>query len=150
MSGWTHLRGGRRVPKDHGQLRFWGELDELNCFLGAAAAQLKVSRILGPLRRAQAALLAGDGSCAARVAQELEQSRRSLSQDMPSLHDFVIPGGSAAGASLHVARAVCRRAERAAVAWQRRGRVPAEVLTLLNVLSGWLFVAARWVNENKR
>jgi len=164
--GWTNLRGGARVRKDHQSLAVGGDIDELNSLMGAALALLEEGRasakVRRPLEKAQLALLAAGCALAGaeRAGREqtallaaatlaLESSQRRLSKDLPPLHGFVIPGGSPAGAWLHVARAVCRRAERGAVALSRHGAMPEGLLALLNRLSSWLFAAARRVNAGQ-
>ncbi len=152
--GWTTLRGGRRVRKDHGLLEMGGELDELNSLLGAAAALMggrNCAPVRAQIREIQAALL-GAG-CALGIAADLtaairalERSERLLSQGLPPLRGFLIPGGAPAGAWLHVARAVCRRAERRASGLPRQA---APLMAYLNRLSQWLFSAARWVNARQ-
>ena len=80
-------------------------------------------------------------------AVELEQAIDAFEQELPPLRQFILPGGSPLAAALHLARAVCRRAERRVVALHRREPVEAEVLVYLNRLSDFLFVAARAANQ---
>ena len=164
--GWTSLRGGTQVRKDHRLLAVGGELDELNSVLGAALAALvgrpADSRVRGILGQAQSALL--DAGCAlaapardrqaaaerlAETTRALEGSLPQVSQGLAPLRGFILPGGSPAGAWLHVARAVCRRCERG-VAALPRGTAPEGLLAFLNRLSKWLFTAARCVNRRRR
>jgi cob(I)alamin adenosyltransferase len=86
-----------------------------------------------------------DPDCPAGTAR-LESEIDAMTKDLRPLKKFIMPGGSAAGAGLHLARAVCRRAERAATALAASEPVPADVLVYLNRLSDHLFTAARWAN----
>ncbi len=164
-AGETALFGGARVPKDDGRVRAYGEVDELNATLGLARAEgppadldallAEVQRDLFALgaqladrsarvgdRRAKAAL--GD----TRVA-ELERAIDEREATLPPLATFILPGGSRLGALLHLARTVCRRAERAAVALARAETLDPALLTYLNRLSDLLFVLARHENHRR-
>lgn len=165
--GWTFLRNGRKVRKDCPCLMAGGDIDELVSVLGAALAALAqrraMARVSSTLEDAQKALLAA--GCAfscpkpirgkkpfslSRDIRALERSLELLDYDLPRLTGFVVPGGSPAGAWLHVARSVCRRAERNVAALAGREPVPEGLLAFLNRLSQWLFAAARWVNARKQ
>jgi cob(I)alamin adenosyltransferase len=78
--------------------------------------------------------------------ERLEMSIDRLTEELPSLREFILPGGTAASAGLHLARCVCRRAERSVLALSQEEPVQAEILQFLNRLSDWLFVAARTSN----
>jgi cob(I)alamin adenosyltransferase len=163
-AGETSLFDGTRVPKDDLRVRAYGEVDELNAAIGAAAvhashpdvraALAAVGRDLfavggqlaNPLRRSPKKVARSELP-AARIEQ-IEASIDALEADLPALKRFILPGGGPAGAALHLARAVCRRAERAVVALAREDGVAPEVLAYLNRLSDWLFTAARV--ENRR
>lgn len=166
--GETGLFGGGRVAKTHPRVTAYGELDELNSALGVARAALGGKKALASvdhaLARAQAecfvigALLATppdkvgklgpafDRGLPPEAAKRLEAEIDAWEEDLTPLKTFILPGGGAAGASLHLARAVARRAERAAVALTGRDKAPDGVVVWLNRFSTWLFVAARWVN----
>jgi cob(I)alamin adenosyltransferase len=161
--GWTRMRGSALVRKNHALLEFGGELDELEALLGAAAAHLGRRHIAlrRVLEQAQSALLDAGCSlgdpvparreCGLRLAQAtkvLDRSLARLNKDLPPLRGFVLPGGSAAGSWLHVARAVCRRVERGAVSLPA-AQAPAGAAAYLNRLSKWLFAAACWVNAGE-
>jgi cob(I)alamin adenosyltransferase len=150
--GETSLFGGARVPKDDPRIEAYGTVDELNSFIGAARASWPSSPLDALLARIQSDLfdigarLAAPGSDRFRGADaaripELEQSIDAMESELPPLRNFILPGGCAAAAQLHVARTVCRRAERLVVAL---GEEPSVVY--LNRLSDWLFVAARYAN----
>jgi cob(I)alamin adenosyltransferase len=165
--GETGLLGGARVPKSDARVAAYGDVDELNCALGAARAALGAAApdVDAGLARVQAecfavgALLAAKDPVAARLpppydrgmpadaAARLEREIDGWEARLEPLRTFVLPGGGAAGAALHVARAVARRAERAIVELSGREAVPEGVIPYLNRLSTWLFSAARLVNK---
>ncbi len=159
-SGTTGLFGGARVDKDDERVEAYGTVDELNAALGLAAVATD-GELLDRLRTVQADLFvigshlaAPDPSAqAARlpmldesIVSRLEMQIDAAEDDLPPLRNFILPGGSEAAARLHVARAVCRRAERLLVDFAMDRPVPAIVITYLNRLSDWLFVQARWAN----
>jgi cob(I)alamin adenosyltransferase len=161
--GTTSLGGGKRVAKDSARVEAYGTVDELNSQLGVAIASgldAALAEALGAIQNDLFHL--GSDLCVteedksarpvprieARHVDALERLIDRLSEELPSLENFVLPGGSAAAAQLHVARAVCRRAERLVVALSRSEAVGAHVIVYLNRLSDALFVMAR--SENRR
>jgi cob(I)alamin adenosyltransferase len=165
-SGETSLVGGQRVPKDDLRIEAYGTVDELNAFTGLAslcceAEGLLLGRLAAILRRVQHELFNLGSILAtkpedvhpkqARVTdaevQQLEREIDSMNADLPPLRSFVLPGGTRLNAELHVARTVCRRAERLLVALARREEVPPETIRYLNRLSDALFVWSRWANH---
>jgi cob(I)alamin adenosyltransferase len=103
------------------------------------------SHVAAPEPSAQAATLPLlDESIVSRLEMQIDTAET----DLPPLRNFILPGGTEAAARLHLARAVCRRAERLLVDFAMDRPVPAVVLTYLNRLSDWLFVQARWANLN--
>lgn len=165
--GRTGLIGGSRVAKSDARVGAYGEVDELNCALGAARAALgpELKTLDSSLERVQAecfeigALLATPAdklkklaaSFAAALsvdaAPRLEGEIDAWDKELEPLQTFILPGGGSAGAALHLARAVCRRAERRAVELAAEEPLPEGVIVYLNRLSDWLFTAARWVNR---
>jgi cob(I)alamin adenosyltransferase len=164
-AGETSLWGGVRVPKDDLRIRTYGTLDELNAVLGFALARESLSGDLagdldGWLKRVQGELFQvgaelatprgkkmdiafiGAGSVAA-----LEQEIDLMEATLKPLKSFILPGGAPAAALLHLARTVCRRAERELVLLHRAEPVRAEVLQYVNRLGDYLFVCARYVNH---
>ncbi|HET9424342.1 MAG TPA: cob(I)yrinic acid a,c-diamide adenosyltransferase [Gemmatimonadaceae bacterium] len=158
--GDTGLFGGGRVPKDHPRVSAYGEVDELNSFLGLARATQPVPRIDDLLLTIQRDLLALGALLAtpnpekmrehlvkARVDEaritELEQAIDAADRDLTPLKAFIIPGGSSKAATLHVCRTVCRRAERAVVAMRASESIPEIAVIYLNRLSDLLFTLAR-------
>lgn len=160
--GTTGLFGGSRVSKDEPRIAAVGTVDELNSVLGlalCAAAENKLIRdILTPIQSRLFELgadLATPRSVSPetvpRIGQahvaELEKWIDEVSRSLPELRQFVLPGGSELSARLHVARTVCRRAERACVALGRKEKLEPGVVVYLNRLGDLLFALARWANQ---
>ncbi len=158
--GETALAGGQRVPKDGPRIAAYGDVDELNAFLGAArvtAAEatpelarilLRVQHELFNLGSILATLPQDVHPRQARITEadvtRLESEMDRLNEGLPPLRSFVLPGGSRLESDLHLCRTVCRRAERSCVALSRVEEVPAEAIRYLNRLSDALFVWSRW------
>jgi cob(I)alamin adenosyltransferase len=159
--GSTGLGGGQRLPKDAPRIAAYGTVDELNSVLGVALASGLDETLAAMLRRIQNELfhLGSDLSILeedkarmpvprieARHVEALERGIDRLQSDLRPLDNFILPGGTAGAAQLHVARTVCRRAERLLVTLARAEAVGEHALAYLNRLSDLLFVAARWEN----
>ena len=159
--GTTGLGGGQRVPKDSRRIEAYGTVDEVNSAIGAAVAQGlcdAVTQALQPIRNtlfhlgSDLCFLEADKSrfsipqIEPRHVLELEKLMDRLSEEMPALDNFILPGGTPGAAFLHVARCVCRRAERVVLALSRGEAVGAHVIPYLNRLSDTLFVLARYDN----
>ena len=160
--GETSLFDQTRVSKSDSRVEAYGEVDELNACLGTARAAGVDPVIAAPLEAIQQQLFALGARLAdpsSRIAgrvvkaaitaedvERLEQTIDRLEAELPPLRRFILPGGSAAGAQLHVARTVCRRAERRVVALGP-GEVESILVVYLNRLSDLLFVMARAVNH---
>lgn len=161
-AGQTGLFNGTRVPKSDPRVAAYGDVDELNAWLGLVAAGAIDDEVRGMLEQIQKDLFAlgarlADPShrIAERVAKaavtpgdiaRLEQWIDTLQADLPPLRSFILGGGSASGAALHVARTVCRRAERAMVSLGE-GAFEPDLLIYVNRLSDLLFVMARAANR---
>jgi cob(I)alamin adenosyltransferase len=160
--GTTGLFGGRRVPKSDARIECYGTVDELNAAVGLVASGAeaslaeKLARVQNELfvigshlatphddtrRLAQVPDL--DGSTIARLESEIDEADARLAP----LRNFILPGGSESAARLHLARTVCRRAERLLVAFAGEQPVEPVIVRYLNRLSDWLFVYARWANH---
>jgi cob(I)alamin adenosyltransferase len=159
-TGETSLFGGARVRKDDARIEAYGTIDELNSVLGVARASWPASSLDAQFHAIQSDLfdigahLASPGTSrfagppAARVAS-LEQDIDAMESDLAPLKTFILPGGSLAAAQLHVARTVCRRAERLVVALNDEDEATKASITYLNRLSDFLFVAARFANHTQ-
>ena len=174
--GTTGLIGGQRVRKSDPRIDCYGTVDELNAVLGLAAVAVEAIPSQGAaaapaplhpgladkLRHVQsdlfvigshlatpdesphkASLPALDEAIVARLEMQIDAAQA----DLPVLRNFILPGGTEAAARLHLARTVCRRAERLLVDYSMDRPVPAVILTYLNRLSDWLFVQARAANH---
>jgi cob(I)alamin adenosyltransferase len=162
--GETGLGDGARVPKDHPRVEAYGEVDELNAVLGLLLADGGVAEHRDLLRGIQNDLFdVGADLCVppaegeqpgqklrvrAEQATRLEGEIDRLNARLQPLTSFVLPGGSRAAAWCHLARTVCRRAERAVVALAHREDVNPQVIVYLNRLSDLLFVLARVYNRD--
>lgn len=162
--GETALFGGGRVAKDDTRVAAYGDVDELNAALGAAAAAEPRDLERDLLERVQRDLFAIGGRLATpdphkvpkalakatlppdRIG-ELEAAIDRAERELAPLTAFVLPGGAPKAAALHVARTVCRRAERSVVTLTHQAAVPGEILSYLNRLSDLLFVLARLANH---
>lgn len=151
-TGDTGLGDGSRTAKDSPRVEAFGSVDELNSHIGLLIAQPAVpSDIRAALTETQHELFDLGGELCipghqaigdAHVAR-LERALDALNADLPPLEEFVLPGGNVAAATAHVARAVCRRAERRVVSLARTEPVNAPAIAYLNRLSDLLFVIAR-------
>ena len=160
--GDTGLFGGARVSKASLRVETYGEVDELNSVLGLVLTEPFDAEVTTLLARVQSRLFdigaelatAPDSKVELGIAllgedevRELEQAIDRCEAQLPPLKSFVMPGGSRAAAYLHLARTVCRRAERRLVALGEHERVRPEALRFLNRLSDALFVFARFANH---
>ena len=159
--GTTGLGGGQRVPKDSPRIEAYGTVDELSSAIGVAVALGLQTRLAEALARIQNELFnLGSDLCILeedkvkmpvpvveeRNVDALERLMDELSEELSPLQNFILPGGSPGAAQLHVARTVCRRAERLVIALSRLEPVGPFVVKYLNRLSDALFVMARYEN----
>jgi cob(I)alamin adenosyltransferase len=162
--GTTALGGGQRIPKDALRIAVYGTVDELNSHLGVALAAGVDKALAADLLRIQNELFhLGSDLCVLeedkerlpvpRVEQRhvdaLEELMDRLSAELEPLRNFVLPGGTPAAVHLHVARTVCRRAERLLVSLAATEAVGEQTIPYLNRLSDALFVMARFENKRK-
>jgi cob(I)alamin adenosyltransferase len=157
--GQTGLIGGQRVAKDHPRVSAYGGVDELNCALGWVIAAMPHPDLNSELQQIQdklfvlgAELANPDSKVATPSISEaditlLESWIDKASDAVPPLRQFILPGGTEESARLHVARAVCRRAERDVVALSHAETVHESCLIYLNRLSDLLFAWARLANH---
>ncbi|RMF13170.1 MAG: cob(I)yrinic acid a,c-diamide adenosyltransferase [Candidatus Dadabacteria bacterium] len=158
--GMTRLGGGQQVPKTAPRIEAYGTVDELNATLGLVAEALRdadpgdlrprILRIQNELfdLGSQLAVLPEDRVPQMAVISEddidrLEQEIDVMNADLPRLESFILPGGGEVSARLHLARTVCRRAERATLRLAEQEPLDGSEIRYLNRLSDWLFVAGR-------
>ena len=162
-TGETGLLGGGRVRKDHGRVAAYGDVDETNAAIGVARSVEPQDFETALLESIQRDLFAIGGQLAApdpvKVAKALakaaidgarvavlERAIDAAEAGLPPLQSFVLPGGSAKAAALHLARTVCRRAERSVVALSHSDTIQPVIIQYLNRLSDLLFTLARRAN----
>jgi cob(I)alamin adenosyltransferase len=161
--GTTGLIGGKRVPKDAPRIEAFGSIDELNAILGVVCTfplPEKVLKVMGRLQDDLFSIGAGIAlppglergewgipAIADEDLKELEHEIDACQAALPPLRRFILPGGSRAGALLHLARTVARRAERRCVTLARSESIDPQVIRYLNRLSDLCFVLARCVNQ---
>jgi cob(I)alamin adenosyltransferase len=164
-TGETGLFGGQRVAKDHLRVETYGTVDELSCALGLARSHAQDEELSTLLIRLQHDLFTLGADLATPEAGEEHRGKVTIPRTLPALADalereidrldtqlppltrFILPGGSPFASSLHLARAICRRAERMAVSLSHAEPINAEILRYLNRLSDLLFVMARVANQ---
>ncbi len=158
--GETGLFGGRRLSKSHLRIEAYGTVDELNSHLGLVRDQQSDEEIRKELHHIQS-LLFSVGSILASDPEKklplpaveesdvtaLEEAMDRMDLELPELKNFILPGGHPGVSSCHIARCVCRRAERLSVALHEEEPINPEVLTYLNRLSDYLFVLARKLSK---
>lgn len=162
--GTTGLGGGQRVPKDSQRVATYGTVDELNSQIGVALATGLCERLSAELAAIQNELFDLGSDLATppssqtrhpvptlelRHIERLERLIDEFNEVVGPLANFLLPGGSAGAAQLHVARTICRRAEREAVRLGRDEGIGGSVLPYLNRLSDALFVMARYENHER-
>jgi len=160
--GETITLGGKAVPKDHPRVEACGQVDELNALLGICIAFMDEGKPKHLLESIQKDLfIIGAGLSAAGTKKppqaislnrisEIELEIDKIEQELSPLHHFILPGGSKTASMLHLARTVCRRAERAVVTLSKKEKINPQIITYLNRLGDLLFVLARETNRKKR
>lgn len=159
--GTTGLFGGGRVTKDALRIEAYGTVDELNAVIGIVRSAKPPKALDAILHRIQNELfnLGADLATPYDVSnsyiprmqavhvEKLEHSIDAVDAQLPELTNFILPGGAPVAAYLHLARNVCRRAERLTVSLSKNENIGPLVITYLNRLSDLLFVLARWANQ---
>lgn len=160
-TGETALFSGGRVPKHHLRVESYGTIDELNSILGVVRANNPspqtdfwletVQNQLFHLGADLATPLDAKADWIVRIQPEqiqwLEETIDTMTEELAPLSNFILPGGTSAAAHLHVARTVCRRAERLVSALQEDEEITEYVIAYINRLSDWLFTLARYENK---
>lgn len=163
--GETGLIGGLRVPKNHAAVSACGDVDETNCQIGLALSLSNNDTVNNILNQVQRQLFVVGGEVAGSFSKgpskvgietddvlQLESAIDNLQQDLPELDAFIMPGGCQCASVMHVARSVCRRAERSVVELAKAGlccQDLSKIVVFLNRLSDYLFVAARRINADQ-
>lgn len=159
--GSTSLIGGVRVPKSHIRIEAYGTVDELNSYLGMVNDMAGDEKLSGWIREIQDRLFTVGSVLATTPDKEvkmklpdvheedvtwLEQRIDEMNESLPEMRSFIIPGGNLASSTCHVARCVCRRAERICVGMiEHQEPIPDLIVRYLNRLSDFLFVLARYI-----
>ena len=156
--GTTGLFGGARLPKDHIRIEAYGTVDELNAVIGWLMSTIHDQQIDHLLQTIQSRLFTVGSNLASEPGKNMitpdlldedikliEQSIDKMQDALPPLKHFIMPGGSASVSAAHLARTVCRRAERRCVALAHNSEVDAIIILYLNRLSDFFFVLARWL-----
>ena len=160
--GETVTLGGKSIPKDNPRVAAYGEVDELNALLGVCISFMEEGKTHKALSLIQKELFVIGAELAAggakkpgktvglQAVSDLEQEIDLIEKELTPLHNFILPGGSKTASMLHLARTVCRRAERSVVTLSKKEKVNPQIIVYLNRLSDLLFVMARQVNVKKR
>ncbi|MFM7104228.1 MAG: cob(I)yrinic acid a,c-diamide adenosyltransferase [Flavobacteriales bacterium] len=160
--GETGLLGGKRVPKNDARIEAYGTVDELNAHLGLLRDLISDTHITARIQEVQSILflmgshLAVDPSegttfklpdWPAQMTDHLELDIDTMTQQLPELRNFILPGGDSSSSQCHIARCVCRRAERAVVALPSQDEVKMRSIEYLNRLSDYLFTLSRYLTK---
>ena len=156
--GETGLGDGTRVAKDSARIRALGDVDELNSSIGVLLAEKLPAKLKNALLRVQHDLfdlggelcIPGHALISDSQVRALDALLEAYNRSLPPLKEFILPGGSRTAALAHLARTVCRRAERSVVALGRAEAVGAQARQYLNRLSDLLFVLGRTLNRAGR
>ncbi|WKN30974.1 cob(I)yrinic acid a,c-diamide adenosyltransferase [Porifericola rhodea] len=159
--GDTSLIGGQRVPKSHDKVEAYGTVDELNSFIGILRDMPSNQKRQNIFQHIQENLFVIGSLLAADVNNkpsylpelqesdvlQLEQQIDEMDAKLPAMKNFILPGGHPDVSQCHLARAVCRRAERAVVSLQTQEQIDPAIIKYLNRLSDYLFVLARYIGQ---
>jgi cob(I)alamin adenosyltransferase len=161
-AGTTSLLGGKKVSKSATRIAAYGTVDELNSAIGVCRSFGLERRLDGFFERVQsdlfrvgAELASGEGAAPGGLSPvadadvtSMEAEIDRLDAELEPLRNFILPGGSQAASAAHLARSICRRAERCVVKLSEGEKVRGAIVVYLNRLSDALFVAARWINAS--
>lgn len=162
-AGETSLYGGQTVSKTSSRIAAYGTVDELNSVIGVVLSHNPSDKTTEYLNEIQEQLFVLGADLATPVSKEVRINRISeneiyflercidqMEEQLPPLKNFILPGGTPAGAGLHFARTVCRRAERKTVECSTKEELSPQSITYLNRLSDFLFVLGRFENHLSR
>lgn len=160
--GTTGLFGGARLPKNHIRIEAYGTVDELNSVIGWLITFIEDKETHALLQTIQSRLFTVGSNLASDPSRDMitpdlidedilviERSIDRMQADLPELKHFILPGGSSAVSAAHLARTVCRRAERKCVALAMESEVEYIIIHYLNRLSDYFFVLARWTGHRE-
>lgn len=158
--GQTSLISGQRVAKNDARIEAYGTVDELNACIGLIRDAAEEEEPQALLRQIQdqlfaigSQLAAGDNNkyplppIRSEVTEELERAIDQMNEELPELRNFILPGGDPAASFCHLARTVCRRAERRSLDLALEAALEAQLVPFLNRLSDYLFVLARFYTK---
>lgn len=153
-NGSSGLFGGQRVPKYHPRLEAYGTIDELNSQIGLLATQwpqasdeiMAIQRMLFEVGTHLASPQQAQSTLEVVMILQLEESIDVMTKELPELRKFILPGGHPAACTAHIARTICRRAERYIIALTPTATIDPLVIQYMNRLSDWLFTLARYIN----
>ena len=162
--GTTGLIGGTRVPKDHIRIEAYGTVDELNSYVGLIRSQEISKELQNKLAEIQDRLFTIGASLASDPIKSkmkipdllesdvefLEKEMDSMNEELPELKNFILPGGNSVTSYCHLARCVCRRAERITIHLSRESSVEELLIKYLNRLSDYFFVLSRKLAHNAK
>lgn len=163
-AGFTSLIGGTKVPKSHIRIEAYGTIDELNSWIGLVNDQIKIERCNTVLKEVQDRLFTIGSTLACDPDKEtkmkipdlketdislLEKEIDAMNATLPVMKSFILPGGHVAVSTAHIARCVCRRAERHCVMMQQEKMfIDPIIIKYLNRLSDYLFMLARFIGQH--
>lgn len=160
--GTTGLFGGARLPKDHIRIEAYGTVDELNAVIGLLMSGTTEPQVLELLQTIQSRLFTVGSNLASDPAKDMitpdlldedvqliERAIDKMQEELPPLRHFILPGGSMAISTAHLARTICRRAERRVVSLAHISEVEHIILLYLNRLSDFFFVLSRWLGAKE-
>lgn len=160
--GTTGLFGGARLPKDHIRIEAYGTVDELNSVIGWLMSTIPDRQIDSLLQTIQSRLFTVGSNLASQPGKDMitpdlvdedihliEESIDKMQETLPPLKHFIMPGGSLSVSAAHMARTICRRAERRCVTLSHASAVEPIIILYLNRLSDFFFVLARWLGHRE-
>ncbi len=160
-TGMTSLYGGARLPKNDIRIEAYGTVDELNAWIGSIRDQMPLGKSYHMLKEIQDRLFTIGANLASDPDKEmaapdlkasdielLEADIDEMTARLPPLKHFVLPGGHKTVSETHIARTVCRRAERRVISLHEAQAIDILIITYLNRLSDYLFVLSRWIAQD--
>jgi len=162
--GKTRLYGGKIVDKDNLRVEAYGTIDELNSVIGLVITYIEIESLIKDLQGIQNGLFelsaelatpdenkktSAGSSINEQIIKELEKKIDIMDNKLDPLKNFILPGGSRGAAFCHLARTICRRAERVLVTLNKEELISPQIIIYINRLSDFLFVVARFINNQQ-